>query len=60
LYLAEANKKRDCKIFEMFASDEIVEEQKTCISDSNFNLSIKGNIYTFESTTIDLCLNVFW
>jgi transposase len=23
-------------------------------------LSIKGNVYAFDSTTIDLCLNVFW
>ena len=58
--LAEANEKRDCKIFEMFAYEMIAEAQKTCISDSDFNLSIKGNVYAFDSTTIDLCLNVFW
>jgi len=58
--LAEANEKRDCKIFEMFAYEMIAEAQKTYISDSDFNLSIKGNVYSFDSTTIDLCLNVFW
>ena len=56
--LAEANEKRDCKIFEMFAYEMIAEAQKICISD--FDLSIKGNVYAFDSTTIDLCLNVFW
>jgi len=58
--LAEVNEKRDCKIFGMFAYEMIAEAQKTCISDSDFNLSIKGNVYAFDSTTIDLCLNVFW
>lgn len=58
--LAEANEKRDCRIFEMFAYEMIAEAQKTCITDSDFNLSIKGNVYAFDSTTIDLCLNVFW
>lgn len=58
--LAEANEKRDCKIFEMFAYEMIAEAQKICIADSDFNLSIQGNVYALDSTTIDLCLNVFW
>lgn len=58
--LAEANEKRDCRIFEMFAYELIAEAQKICISDSDFNLSIEGNVYALDSTTIDLCLNVFW
>jgi hypothetical protein len=58
--LAEANEKRDCKIFEMFAYEMIAQAQKIVIPDSDFNLSIKGNVYAFDSTTIDLCLNVFW
>jgi Transposase DDE domain/Domain of unknown function (DUF4372) len=58
--LAEANEKRDCKIFEMFAYELINEAQKTTTPDADFELSIKGNIYAFDSTVIDLCLNVFW
>ena len=58
--LAEANEKRDCKIFEMFAYEMIAEAQKICISNIDFDLPIKGNVYAFDSTTIDLCLNVFW
>ena len=58
--LAEANEKRDCKIFEMFAYEIIAEAQKICITNIDFDLSIKNNVYAFDSTTIDLCLNVFW
>lgn len=58
--LAEANEKRNCKIFEMFAYEMIAEAQKVAIIDSDFNLSIKENVDAFDSSTIDLCLNVFW
>jgi len=58
--LAEANEKRDSKIFEMFAYEMIAEAQKSAIRDNDFELTIKGNVYAFDSTTIDLCLNVFW
>lgn len=58
--LAEANEKRNCQVFEMFAYAMIAEAQKSCISDNDFDLSIKGNVYAFDSTVIDLCLNVFW
>jgi Transposase DDE domain/Domain of unknown function (DUF4372) len=58
--LAEANEKRDCQIFEMFAYEMIAEAQRSCLPDSDFELSIKGNVYAFDTTVIDLCLNVFW
>ena len=58
--LAEANEKRNCQVFEMFAYEMIAEAQKSCIPDSDFDLSIKGNVYAFDATVIDLCLNVFW
>lgn len=51
--LSEVNEKRNYQIFEMIA-----EAQKICISYTDFNLLIKGNVYVFDST-IDLCLNVF-
>lgn len=55
--LAYANQNRDCRIFEEFAYFMIAEareKRKTSI----FNLN--GNVYAFDSTTIDLCLSVFW
>jgi hypothetical protein len=58
--LAEANEKRDSRIFELFAYEMIAEARKCCNPDSDFNLSIKGNVYAFDTTVIDLCLNVFW
>jgi Domain of unknown function (DUF4372)/Transposase DDE domain len=58
--LAEANEKRDSKIFELFAYEMIAEARKCCVPDSDFNLSIQGNVYALDSTVIDLCLNVFW
>ena len=58
--LAEANEKRNCLIFEMYAYELIAEAQKVCISNVDFDKSITGNVYAFDSSTIDLCLNVFW
>ena len=58
--LAEANEKRDYQIFELFAYELIAEARKCCMSDSDFNLSIQGNVYAFDTSVIDLCLNVFW
>jgi len=55
--LAKANEKRNSKIFEEFAYLMIdIARRKRC----NADFQIKGNIYAFDSTTIDLCLNVFW
>lgn len=44
----------------MFAYELMSEAPKVCISNVDFDTSIKGDVYTFDSTTIDLCLNVFW
>jgi len=55
--LARTNQDRDCRIFEEFAYylvSEAKEKRKTKI----FNLI--GNVYAFDSTTISLCLSIFW
>ena len=55
--LAKANEKRNSKIFEEFAYHLIgIARQKR----ANEDFEIKGNIYAFDSSTIDLCLSVFW
>lgn len=46
--LADANEKRDYRIFESFAYEMITEARKCCIPDSDFNLSIQGNVYAFD------------
>lgn len=55
--LAKANQNRDYKIFEEFAY-YLVEEARKKRAVNIFKLD--GNVYAFDSTTIDLCLNVFW
>nr|WP_321355159.1 IS4 family transposase [uncultured Draconibacterium sp.] len=57
--LGTANEKRSYKIFEEFAYVLIGEARKSCYS-SDFEVNIEGNVYAFDSSTIDLCLSVFW
>ena len=57
---ANANEKRNCRIFEEYAFYLIDQARKSSIIDQDFQLNIDGNIYAFDSTTIDLCLSVFW
>lgn len=55
--LSKANESRNYKIFEEFACHliEIARNKR-----ANDNFEIKGKVYAFDSSTIDLCLNVFW
>jgi hypothetical protein len=55
--LAKANERRDSRIFEEFAYHlvSIARKQR-----ENDDFKIKGQVYAFDSTTIDLCLSVFW
>ncbi len=58
--LANANEHRDYRIYESFAYEMISIAKKSIVDDVDFTLPIKTNVYAFDSTTIDLCLNVFW
>jgi len=55
--LARANQDRDYRIFEEFAY-YLIEQARSKRVTSIFRLD--GNVYAFDSTTIDLCLSVFW
>lgn len=57
--LGTANEKRSFKIFEEFAYVLIDEARKSCYRD-DFEIDLEGNVYALDSTTIDLCLSVFW
>lgn len=57
--LGIANQNRNYKIFEEFAYVLIEQARGSCYK-SDFELNIKGNVYAFDSSTIDLCLSVFW
>lgn len=55
--LSKANENRNSKVFEEFAYYFIdVARNKR----KNENFEIIGKVYAFDSSTIDLCLNVFW
>jgi transposase len=55
--LAKANEKRNCKIFEGFAY-YLIDLARNKLANDDFE--IKGKVYAFDSSTIDLCLSVFW
>jgi hypothetical protein len=55
--LAKANEKRNSRIFQDFAYS-LIDMARNKLKNDHFE--IKGKVYAFDSTTIDLCLNVFW
>jgi hypothetical protein len=55
--LARANQDRDYHIFEEYAY-YLVNRARETRTTNIFDLS--GHVYAFDSTTIDLCLSVFW
>ena len=55
--LSRANQDRDYRIFEEFAYYLVNEARQKRVSDI---FKLGGNVYAFDSTTIDLCLSVFW
>lgn len=57
--LAKANENRNWQIYAEYAYLLIKQARENCVTD-DFQLAIQGNVYAFDSTTIDLCLNIFW
>jgi hypothetical protein len=55
--LARANQDRTNQIFEEYAYYLVNEARQKRASDI---FKLEGNVYAFDSTTIDLCLSVFW
>jgi len=55
--LARANQDRSYLIFEEYAY-YLISQAREKRATGIFNL--EGNVYAFDSTTIDLCLSVFW
>jgi hypothetical protein len=58
--LAYANENRDWHIYADFAQVLIAKARKLYLKDSEFGLEIQNTVYALDSTTIDLCLSVFW
>ena len=55
--LSRVNQGRDYHIFEEYAYYLVNEARHKCATDI---FKLDGNVYAFDSTTIDLCLAVFW
>jgi hypothetical protein len=57
--LAKANEQRPWLIYQEFAYHLIEEARKICLPDNDDTFSSADSVYAFDSTTIDLCPNVF-
>ena len=57
--LADANEKRDWRIYADFAQVLIKRARELYKDDNDFSLELDGMVYALDSTTIDLCLSLF-
>jgi len=57
--LARANERRDWRIYRDYALRLIAQARRLYVNDETFGLEINGAIYVIDSTTIELCLNIF-
>lgn len=58
--LSLANERRDYRIYQEFAYAMIEEARQLSHPEDDFILDIDEPVYAFDSTGVDLCLNVFW
>ena len=56
--LADANEKRDWRIYSDFAQI-LIHEARQLYADDDFGLELKDTVYALDATIIDLCLSVF-
>ncbi len=57
--LADANETRDYRIFEEYAQVLIKTARELYHADNDFKVDLDNVVYALDSTTIDLCLNLF-
>ena len=58
--VSRANENRDWRIFQDFGI-KLIEQAKELYKDSNeLDFDLKGDVFALDSTTVDLCLDVFW
>lgn len=58
--LAHANEQRDWRIFADFAQELIVEARLVASSGEELKFLKEHSVYAIDTTTIDLCLSIFW
>lgn len=57
--LSRANENRDWRIWADFANSLINTARPLYLDDNDFTLNLDNTVYALDSSTIDLCLNVF-
>lgn len=57
--LADANEKRDWRIYADFAQVLVKKARPLYFDDKDFRLDMDNMVYAFDSTTIDLCLSLY-
>lgn len=57
--LADANEERDWRIYRDYAEALIREARNLYLNDTQGSLELEGAVYVIDSTTIELCLNLF-
>lgn len=58
--VSRANESRDWRIFQDFGI-KLIEQAKELYKDYNqLDFDLKGDVFALDSTTVDLCLDVFW
>lgn len=58
--LADANEKRDWRIYAEFAQVLIAQARQLCRGDQEMAIELDNVVYALDATTIELCLDVFW
>lgn len=57
---SRANENRDWRIYAEYTYILIAKARQMRAGQNEFELKVEVNVYAVDSTTIDLCLNVFW
>ena len=57
--LARMNEKRDWRIFRDLASILIEQAKNLYVNDKGFRIDLNGSCYVIDSSTIELCFNIF-
>lgn len=58
--ISRANESRDWRIFRDFGLKLIEQAKALYAEDNQLDIKLKGRIFALDSTTIDLCIQVFW
>ena len=58
--LTKANENRSYLIYQELAMSLITEAKQLYLNDDDLEVSLKGNVFAIDATTIDLCLSTFY